>query len=213
MKLKPPRKLSITFSGIIIFIIFIGGFALGLSTYYFIAVRNNHKSKPEVEITRDTIVHRVSEQGFLVTRVAVLDQEVEIKVNDDSSWSKFWWGHEVTAEAQMQVDMGVDLSNISKKEIQINEETKEIQIDIPEAEIYNISLKDEDIEIATKSGVLKKIFDNNKEEDFNLALQELEESTLENISSNEEMLNEAQKSAKEIIKTLFTDTNYTVNIK
>lgn len=194
-----------------LFIFFILGFVFGLMTFYLISLRSQDE-EPQFILTRDTVVERVSEQGFLVTRVAVVDEQVTINVDEGSAWSNFWWGHEVDAQSRMQVDIGVDLSEIDADNVNVDEEEKTITIDIPDAEIYNISLQDE-ITVSTKSGVLKKIFDSDDNEDYNLALSELEESTKESILLDEELFNDAEVDVADVLSSLFVGTGYEVNVE
>jgi hypothetical protein len=194
-----------------LFIFFVLGFVFGLMTFYLISLRGQSE-EPQFVLSRDTVVERVSEQGFLVTRVAVVDEQVTINVDEGSAWSNFWWGHEVDAQSRIQVDIGVDLSEVEAGDINVNEDEKTITIDIPDSEIYNISLQDE-ITVSTKSGILKKIFNSDDNEDYNLALRELEESTRESILLDQELFKDAEADVADVLSGLFAGTGYELTVE
>jgi hypothetical protein len=173
------------------------------------------KTQPQQQIivNRESVAERVSDQGFLVTRVAIIDQSSTINVNEGSPWRNFWWGHEIEAEGQMQVDVGVDLTKISEDQINIKESRKKIIIDVVEAEIYNVSLKDEKITLETKSGILKNLLAKDNDEDFNLALKELSKSARKAVNSNEELMNEATNSAENTLQSIFSETGYDIELE
>jgi hypothetical protein len=184
---------------------------LGLLSYYLISNRTN-TDDTQFNINRSAIVERVSEQGFLVTRTAIIDQTVTIEADEGSAWSNFWWGHEINAEAQMQIDIGIDLAKITDDDIEIDRDKKLISISTPQSEIYNTSLYGEEISLSTKSGILKKLLDSDKEEDFNLALEQLEKATTEDVRSQTEIFEQAEQSAQNILQSIFNDTDYKVEI-
>lgn len=190
-------------------------FLLGVVSGGFLSYVFRNNSKPqekEVTIDRQAVIDRISQQGFLVTQVVIIDEEVTVTVDEGSSWSNFWWGHEVEAQSRMQVDVGIDLTEVSKEDIKIDDQKKQIKIDAPEASIYNISLLD-DIEVKTKSGVLKKVFDSDKGEDFNLALDELRKTSRLSVESNEDVLRGAESSAEETLNGIFFQTGYEIILK
>ncbi|MBN2101172.1 DUF4230 domain-containing protein [Candidatus Dojkabacteria bacterium] len=174
--------------------------------------RNSEESGEKTEVTRTTVLEKLQDQAFLVTRTVIADQDVEINVDQGSAWSNFWWGHEIVAASKMQVDIGVDLLEVEKDDISVDESKKEIKIDLPNAEIYNTSVASK-IEIETKSGVLKKILDNDKEEDFNLALDSLSQAAEDSVSGDVKLMNDAEDAAVKILQAIFKDTGYKVVAK
>lgn len=174
--------------------------------------RNTKDSGEEMKVTQTTVLEKLQDQAFLVTRTVIADQQVEINIDQGSAWSNFWWGHEVVAEAKMQVDIGVDFLEVEKGDVSVDKSKKIIKIDLPNGEIYNTSVASK-IEIETKSGVLKKILDNDKEEDFNLALSALTEAAEDSVSGDVKLMNEAEKAAFKILQSIFKDTGYKVEEK
>jgi len=165
----------------------------------------------KIIINSELVVERIKEQSFLITRTVISDQEVQIKVDQGSSWSNWWWGYEVTAKGLMQVDVGVDISKITEEQIEVDDENKIIYINFPEAEIYETSLKGT-IEVSAKKGLLKRILDSDTDEDYNLALDHLKMAAEDGVSQDQELMQEAQNSALSTLQVLLSDTEYTVQI-
>lgn len=192
-------------------ITFLFGILLGIILGIIIGVNvNKPKNKTEV-ITSQTVLEKIKDQAFLITHTIISDQETNIEIDNGSNWSNFWWGHEITAKATMQTDIGIDLSEIREEDITINNEDKIVYLNIPEAEIHNISLKG-DIEVSTKSGILKKLLASNDNEDYNLALDRLEEDTEEAILSENELFEQSADSTIKTLQIIFADTDYKVEL-
>jgi hypothetical protein len=188
------------------------GFLLGTVAGLIIGIKVIRPSGEKEVVSSTVVLDRLQEQSFLVTRSVLTDQEVEIEIDQGSAWSNFWWGHEITAKALIQTDLGVDLSKLTEEDIIVDKSNKEITLNLPDAEIYNISLNS-DIEVSTKSGLLKYIFDSDDNEDYNLALDELSTQTEEAIGQDTKLLAEAQSSALSTLQVLLKDTDYEVVLK
>ncbi|MFA5249203.1 MAG: DUF4230 domain-containing protein [Candidatus Paceibacterota bacterium] len=189
----------ITFSLVFILGMF-AGFALGVG---FGQGQNNKK---EV-ITAQTVFDRVSSRGFLVTKSAYLDQNIDIEIDNGSDWSNFWWGHKITAEALVRVDLGVDLAQVKKEDISIDPAAKTICIKLPDPAVNSIVIEG-DINTRISSGILKKLFASDSNEDYNLATAQLREKTRTAVEGNAELLSETKISAYDLLSFLFSDTGY-----
>lgn len=188
------------------------GLLAGITIGIIVGIRIEKNENEEQEVITSTVVlDRIKDQSFLVTRTVVTDQKATIKIDQGSDWSNFWWGHEITAEGLMQVDVGVDLTKIGENDIIVNNSAKTISIKLPESEIYDSSLKGE-IQVTTKSGILKKLLASDNNEDYNLALSELTKSAKESIEGNSELLEEAQMSALSTLEVILKDTDYKVKL-
>lgn len=187
------------------------GFLVGTIIGIIIGVQISKKAQTsEKEVITSTVVlERIQNQAFLVTRTVITDQDTEITIDQGSAWSNFWWGHEITAEGKVQVDVGLDLSSLSEEDIQVDDANKTIKINLPDAEIYGSSLEGE-IDVTTKSGILKKLLATDTNEDYNLAMTELTSQAEEAIAQDEELLEEAQSSALSILQVILKDTGYSV---
>lgn len=168
-----------------------------------------YKSPTPTTITKTVVLERIQEQAFLVTRTVITDQDVTINIDQGSGWSNFWWGHEITAQSRIQVDVGVDLGIIAPEDVEVDDSTKQIKIRLPEATVYNTSLVS-DIRVTTKSGILKKILEKNTDEDYNIAMRQLCDEAELTIAQNEILLDEAKQGAISILESIFADTEYTI---
>lgn len=189
------------------------GFLLGTVAGIVIGVKIT-KTKPSNEkevITSTIVLERMKDRAFLITRSLISEQETTITIDQGSAWSNFWWGHEVTASGLIQVDIGVDFSKIKEEDIRIDEQNKIIYINVPQAEVYDSSPKS-DLEVKTKSGILKKLLKSDSNEDFNLALEALTNQAKVAAEKDESLLKESQELALDTIQVFFNDTGYTVKI-
>jgi len=197
--------LTITIS---IIIGFLAGNIFGL----IIGLKINQHNGNQTTIETTLVLERLKEQSFLVTRSVITDEEVTINIDQGSAWSNFWWGHEITANGQIQTDIGIDLDKIESSDIQVNDTDKEIIISFPEPVVYNSSLKG-DIEVTTQSGILKKLLASDANEDYNLALNELSSQAENTILNNQDLFDESTLETIEILQYIFNDTGYTIKEK
>lgn len=187
------------------------GFLIGAITGLIIGVQisKNSQGNEKEEITSTIVIERIQNQAFLITRTVITDQDTKIKIDQGSAWSNFWWGHEITAEGTVQVDVGLDLSGLTEEDIQVDDTSKVIKINLPKAEVYDSSLEGE-IDVTTKSGILKKLLTTDTNEDYNLAMALLTTQAEESVSQDDKLLEEAQSSALSTLEAIFKDTGYTV---
>ncbi|MFC1780183.1 DUF4230 domain-containing protein [Patescibacteria group bacterium] len=185
------------------------GFLAGITFGLIVGVKITNSSTEKEVVSSTVILDKIKDQAFLVTRTVVTEQEAVISIDQGSAWSNFWWGHEITADGLMQVDVGVDLANLTTDDITVDDDNKIISINLPKAEVYNSSLEG-DIEVTTQSGILKKLLATDDNEDYNLAFDELSLQAEAAVEEDEELLNEAQVSALSTLQVLLSDTGYTV---
>jgi len=201
--IKSKVAVSILVVSIISFLVgIIGGIIIGVKIE-----KNNSDNTPTKVVTPTTILERISDQSFLVTKSVISTESVTITIDQGSSWSNFWWGHKITAEGLIQTDIGVDLSKLVKEDIQVDNDNKVISINLPQAEIYNSSIEGP-IEVSTRSGILKKLLSSNTNEDYNLALEELSSSAEETVDEDQELFENSQSSTLDILQSIFADTGY-----
>ncbi|MDD3647811.1 MAG: DUF4230 domain-containing protein [Candidatus Dojkabacteria bacterium] len=185
------------------------GFLIGTVFGLVLGVKVIRDDSPKELISSTVVVDKIKDQSFLITRTLVTDQKVDIEIDYDSPWSQFFWGHKVSAEGVMQVDVGVNLTDITENDIEITNDDKTIKINLPDAEVYDTSLSGP-IEVSTKSGVFKKLFDTDDNADYNLALSELKAQAESSVTGDEEFLKEAKSSALSTLQAIFKDTGYIV---
>ncbi len=104
---------------------------------------------------------------------------------------------------------GVDLKGITSEDMVINEETKEIDITLPHAElIQDPSLQMDKIQTFVNGGLFRG--DIKWDEGFNLAAKAQEQTRQEAISIG--LLDTAEKNAEKALKEFFKNIGYTVNV-
>lgn len=204
-------KALITTSLVTIIFGFLAGSIIGIIIGVKIAKPDATPPKTEV-ITSRIVLERIKDQAFLITRTLISDQQTVIEIDQGSAWSNFWWGHEITAQGSMQVDLGVDLSKLTESDIEINDEDKVIYIKLPKSEVFDASLKG-DIKVETSSGILKSLLASDSNQDYNLALEKLTEQARDAALNDKEMLDEAEESALSTIEILINETGYIVKEK
>lgn len=168
------------------------------------------KNKTEI-VTSKVVLNKIEDQSFLITKSVILYQESKITIDQGSAWSNFWWGHEISANAPVSVDVGVDLTKLQESDIHIDNLNKIISINLPQAQIYKSSING-DIEVSTKSGVFKTLFASDTNEDYNLALQQLTSEASKSIEEDLNIINLARDSAIDILQIVLKDLGYTVEL-
>ncbi|WP_231734887.1 DUF4230 domain-containing protein [Bacillus sp. FJAT-29937] len=104
---------------------------------------------------------------------------------------------------------GVDLKGITSKDMVINEETKEIDITLPHAElIQNPSVQMDKILAIDKGGLFRS--DVKWDEGFDLAAKAQEQIRQE--ANSVGLLATAEKNAEKVLKEFFKNIGYTVNV-
>lgn len=187
--------------------------SVALATLLFLGERLARSVNPaeQIEISSRTILDRITDQYFVVTKTVVVDQTSNITIDQGSAWSNFLWGQTIEAHGTVRVDIGVDLSELSEEDIEINERTKTVTIALPDASVLDAN-QIGDIEVDTKSGVLKFLFENDPTEDHNLALKQLAEDARASVQS-QELLEEARQDATKLLTLIVQDLGYTVEVK
>jgi len=104
---------------------------------------------------------------------------------------------------------GVDLKGITAEDMVINEETKEIDITLPHAElVQDASLQMDKIQTFVNGGLFRG--DIKWDEGFDLAAKAQEQSHQDAISGG--LLDTAEKNAEKALKEFFKNIGYTVNV-
>jgi len=164
------------------------------------------------KLTSVMIVDRINEEAFLITRSVYLDQDIEIVIDAGSDWSNLWWGQTLQAQALIKVSLGIDLQNITSDQIKVNDLEKKIAIDLPEPTIISKEIIG-DIEVNNQQGLLKLLFDNDTNEDYNLAYSELTTQAEKAIEQKEELFAESKTEALQILELIFKDTGYSLIVE
>ncbi|HCC22017.1 TPA: hypothetical protein DEP86_01285 [Candidatus Uhrbacteria bacterium] len=186
------------------------GFVL-LATAALVAVVKLDFSKPvqeeQIAITSLAILERISDQYFVVTKSIYIDQKSEIVVDTGSKWSNFFWGQTVKADGVIRVDVGVDMSQLTEKDIVVDQEAKTVRVDVPPADILNAS-QHGDIEVESQQGVLRYVLDNDPNEDHNRALEQLIAAAKESVRQDSQLFEDARDDATKLLRLIIEGTGY-----
>lgn len=189
-------------------IVAVAAFATFLAFMFFLFILIRiQQSVDRTVVTSQSILQEITDEYFVVTKTVYLNQDITITIDQGSRWSNFWWGQEIEAEATVRADIGVDLSGLSESDIVIDHEEREVLIYMPEAEILLASVEG-DIEAATTQGVLKRLLDNDPNEDFNLAKQQLIEDAKTAVKSREDIFESAQADAVAVLELIVSSFDY-----
>ena len=192
-------------------IVLIIGIIMGVGGYFY-GKSVSEDQTPTIEVTPHVILEKITDQYFVVTKTLFLDEEILIEADQGSDWNNLLWGQSIVAEGTVRVDVGVDMNKLEESDIEVNETTKTITLDLPEAEILDASLNS-DLIIDTKNGILKAIFDNNQGEDYNRAVTEMLNIAKKGVEEDKELLNDAQIESIKLITIILNDLDYTVEFK
>jgi hypothetical protein len=160
-----------------------------------------------------TFVESVQELATLATAEAYM--KVALHVEDNKIFGKdipldlLGTKREVLLVVPATVIAGVDLKGITSEDMVINEETKEIDITLPHAElIQDPSLQLDKIQSVGDSGLFRGDID--WDEGNELTAKAQEQGRQDAISSG--LLDTAEKNAEKVLKEFFKNIGYTVNV-
>lgn len=160
-----------------------------------------------------TYVEHVQELATLATAnaytKAVIHEEDNKIFGKDISIDLLGTKRELLLIVPGTVIAGVDLKGITSKDMVINEETKEIDITLPHAEIVqDASLQMDKIQTYVNGGLFRG--DIKWNEGFDLAAKAQEQIRQDAISVG--LLDTAEKNAQKALKEFFKNIGYTVNV-
>ncbi|MFW5703174.1 MAG: DUF4230 domain-containing protein [Candidatus Dojkabacteria bacterium] len=165
-----------------------------------------------VEIESEVVFDRVTEQSFLVTTTVYTDQSAEIRIDEGTPWSNFFWGKTVVAEGSIRSDLGFDLSAIEEDQVEIDEGEKLITISGLDLELLDASVTS-DLEIEERGSILRRLLKNERNEDFELAEEQLTAAAVRVVLEDEELVITAEENAEGLLSGLFIEEGYSVEIE
>lgn len=127
-----------------------------------------HDSGATKKVSSQLILTALHDRGFLVTQTYMFNEPVTIEDSDQGFWENLLWGQVVKAHGIVEVNMGIDLANISDDDVQVTED--KVTVAVEGAELFNSRLVGA-INVENKQGILKRLFDN--DDGYNQALAEL----------------------------------------
>lgn len=179
---------------------------------FFAGVMLGEKNADKIQVSSRSIYEKITESALLTSEIVYLDQKTIIEVNNESEWSRFFWGQTLTAEGLMKVSVGIDLNKISETDILVDSNAKKILIKLPPVEILNTELEG-DIETTNQQGILKLLLKNDADADYNNALQQLRSDAIATINLETSIFETAFAHSSETIKSFYEGTGYTVIIE
>jgi len=200
MKLK--NSLTLILTTIILLIM--------LSTTMYLLGHKLGKKDSAIEVTQQSILELVTDQYFIVSKTAYLQQEVRITIEENSDWSDLLWKDVIKASGLVRVDLGVDLSELSVDDIKIKGNT--ITLTVPQAIILTSSIEGE-IEVNSERGLVTSVEELFEEEadDFNLTTEQLKESAKASIT--QEMYDDARNDSVKVLELILNSIGYEIVIK
>jgi hypothetical protein len=173
------------------------------------------KNASDVKTTKvDSVVilDKIENEAFILTKTVYVNQESSIKVDQGSDWSNFWWGQTITAEGLMKVSVGVDFKKLNDADIVVDSTNRVITIKLPQAQIIATTI-DGNIKVKSQTGILKQIFDNDTNKDYNTALAQLTADSKTAVEGNKDIMTEARSDAIKLLKLILRDTGYDVKFE
>ena len=187
------------------FVIIVGLLAFVWGTIY------GQNKATQIKVTSQSIFDKINNEAVLQTKSVYINQVSKITVDQGSEWSNFWWGQTIDAEALMKITIGVDLKTIKPADISIDSANKKIFIKLPAAKILE-TIPQGNVKVTPKSGVFKFLFANDTNQDYNQAITQLKADAASAVSTNPEILTDAQSETGKIISYLLSDTGYVITV-
>jgi hypothetical protein len=172
----------------------------------------NATKEDKIEITSQTIIDRIADKYFVVTKTILVDEETQIVVDKGSDWNNILWGQQIDAEAKIRIDLGVDMTKLKKEDIDVNTITKKIKIKIPHAEILDSSIFGK-FDVDSEDGILKKLFKDTTNEDYNDAIKIMKKQAEEKVKNDPETLKKAEEDAVRLLDLVLDNLDYSVEFE
>lgn len=196
--------------GLILFIaVFFYGRHLGKST--------NEIVSKEPNVNSQTILERITDQYFLVTKTVFVNSKAEIETPKNNDWTDLFMGKKIIVRGLIRVDVGVDMKHLRLENIEVDSRRKVVTVTLPQADILNSSLSgklelDEDLQIVDK---LKGLFENTQNEDYNDALEILISDATSQVMADPEIFTTARLDSIKLVNLIVSGmlSDYQVVIK
>lgn len=182
---------------------------IGLGIYLGYLFFSN--KSPAQAVNSESIVSMLKQEGFLVTQTYIVNERVNINNNSGSVIKDFLWRQEITAFGTMKVNTGVDLTKVTKDDIQV--QPQRISVLLPSPEVFSSELVG-DLTLINKQGVLKRIFNN--ESGYNESYQALKNQAITTAATTTLMVesrNNTESMVKKIIQLTVPNREIVVSFR
>jgi hypothetical protein len=168
------------------------------------------KPPTEARVSTQVILTALHDRGFLVSQTYMFDTPVTIDRSSGNALKDFFFGQTIEARGTMEVNLGVDLANMTADDVTLDDTSNTITVRIPSATLFNARLVGP-IDIKNSQGVLKRIL--NSDDGYNDALALLSK-TAEETAQKPELLARANERATEDITRMlgYVAEGKTVNV-
>ena len=178
---------------------------------FLAGVYTTHKiaqpQKQQTIITSQSILTLLKQRSFLINQTYIFNESITIEKKYHNIFKNFLFGQKIKAHAIVEVNLGVDLSQISNQDIQISAD--KITIKIPSTKIFNSRIIGP-IDLQNEQGILKKIFKN--DDGYNEAQKTLIKQAEEKTQKKEILKLTNEKSKKQIQELLKLLTNHQIEV-
>jgi hypothetical protein len=181
------------------------------AAFFYLGNTNANNAIQQNQVTKDVVISRIEEETFIVTRTVYLDEEVNIKIDRGSDWDEFLWGKEINAEARVRVDVGVDMSKLTADDIEIDSAAKVVKVKAPKASVLDASISNK-LKVESQGTILTRLFDDNYNDNYKLASEQLINSANGVVNGDSELLSEARNAASDYLSFLFQDLGYKLEL-
>lgn len=129
-------------SKLLLLLVLVGVAIVGAYYAYFVYIQKTALAQNQLTtLSREGIVTQIHELNRLETMAFHIDTVV--RSEKQGTWYKLWQDHEKGLfVVKGQVIAGVDLSKLDAGDVTVSADGKQVAIDLPAAEIFNVSLSD-----------------------------------------------------------------------
>jgi len=155
-------------------------------------------------VSSQTILDRITDQYFLVTKTVFVDSRAEIETPKNNNWTDLFTGKKITVSGLIRVDVGVEMKNMRQENITVDSRNKTVTISLPHAEILDASLSGE-LDVNQDKAVVEKfkdLFKNTQNEDYNLAMQTVVDNAKSQVLANEYIFNQARQDSLKLVELI-----------
>lgn len=172
----------------------------------YLGKRAESTKTPISIINSQTILERITDQYFLVTKTVFINSQAEIETPKNNNWTDLFTGKKMSISGLVRIDVGLEMGKMKPEDINIDYGRQTVTVSLPQAEILNTSLSgdlniDEDKAVVEK---LKDLFKNTQEADYNLAMQTIISNAKSQVIADETIFNEARADSVKLVELIIS---------
>jgi hypothetical protein len=164
-----------------------------------LALMSCGKTAEQLEAETENNLRQITELGtveYVVTKT--------VKANDNATWYKFG-DRKIIFTCKAHLKAGIDLSELSKDNIQIDARQKSISIILPKAKLLSCNMKPDDIHLVYEKTAITRFSFSNAERDDVMAQGE---TNIKESVAELGMLADAEKNAKIFLEAFLKQAGY-----